>query len=172
VFHTAEESGLLGSAWFTEHPTVPREAIIAQLNMDMVGRGGANDIPGGGPRYLQVIGSRRLSTDLGNVIDSVNAARPEPMLIDYSWDAVGHVMNRYCRSDHYNYARRGIPVAFISRGYGQDYHVVTDEPQYIDNDAVARVAAFVRDAALAVANRSDRVRVDGVVPNPMLPCRQ
>jgi hypothetical protein len=172
VWHTAEESGLLGSAHFTENPTVPRSQIVAQFNMDMVGRGTAGDIPGGGPRYLQVVGSRRLSTDLGDVIDSVNAARKEPMLIDYSFDAPGHVMARYCRSDHYNYARRGIPIAYVSRGYHQDYHVVTDEPQYINYPGLARTAAFVRDIATAVANRSDRVRVDKVVPNMFLPCRQ
>ena len=172
VWHTAEEGGLLGSAYFTENPTVPRSQIVAQFNMDMVGRGTATDITGGGPRYLQVVGSRRLSTDLGDVIDSVNAARREPMLIDYSWDAPGHVMARYCRSDHYNYARRGIPIAYISRGYHQDYHVVTDEPQYINYEGLARTAGFVKEIATAVANRSDRVRVDNVVPNMFLPCRQ
>jgi Zn-dependent M28 family amino/carboxypeptidase len=172
IWHTAEESGLLGSAWFTDNPTVPRDSIVAQLNMDMVGRGGAVDIEGGGPRYLQVIGSRRLSTDLGDALDSVNAARREPLAIDYSWDAPGHVMSRYCRSDHYMYARRGIPIAYMSRGYHRDYHVVTDEPQYIDPDAIARVAGFVRDVAVGVANRDERPRIDKPRMNPLLPCRQ
>lgn len=171
VWHTAEEGGLLGSAYFTQHPTVPLASVVAQINMDMVGRGGAHDIAGGGPRYLQVIGSRRLSSELGNVIDSVNAARAEPMQIDYSWDAPGHIMARACRSDHFMYARRGIPIAFISRGYHQDYHVVTDEPQYINYDGLARVAVFVRDAAVAIANRQHRPRIDKPLMNPLLPCR-
>lgn len=172
VSHTAEEGGLLGSAWFTDNTTVPRDSIVAQLNMDMVGRGTAADLPRGGRRNLQVIGSRRLSTDLGNVLDSVNARSAEPFVIDYSFDAPGHPLNRYCRSDHFMYARKGIPIAYISRGYHQDYHLVTDEPQYIEYEALVRVSGFVRDVALAVANRSDRVRVDKPRPNPLAPCRQ
>lgn len=172
VWHTGEEAGLLGSAWFTDHPTVPHDSIVAQLNMDMVGRGERHDHPGGGPRQIQVMGSRRLSTDLGNVVDSVNAARPEPYSIDYSFDAPRHVQNRYCRSDHYMYARTGIPIAYLSRGYHSDYHMVTDEPQYISYDGLARVAGFVRDIALGVANRNDRVRVDKPKPDPLTPCQQ
>ena len=171
IWHTAEESGLLGSAWFTQNPTVPLSAIVAQLNMDLVGRGRAEDIQGGGPRYLQIIGSRRLSTDLGDVLDSINAQRAEPMTVDYSWDAPGHVMARYCRSDHFMYARRGIPIAFMSRGYHPDYHVVTDEAEYIDFDGLSRVAGLARDAAVAIANRNERPRVDKPLLNPLLPCR-
>ena len=172
IWHTAEEGGLLGSAYFTNNPTVPRESIISQLNMDMVGRGGPEDIAGGGPTYLQVVGSRRLSSALGDVLDSVNANRSERFNIDYSWDAPGHVMARYCRSDHYMYARKGIPIAYISRGYHPDYHVVTDEPQYINYDGLARVARFVRDVATALAMRDDRPALDKPVQNPLLPCRQ
>lgn len=172
VWHTAEEGGLLGSAWFTENPTIPRQSIIAQLNMDMVGRGTAADVPRGGPRNLQVIGSKRLSTDLGNVVDSVNARSAEPYLIDYSFDTPRHPLNRYCRSDHYMYARYGIPITYFSRGYHVDYHQLTDEPQYIDYQGLTRVAGFVRDVAVALANRSDRVVVDKPRPDLRAPCRQ
>ena len=172
VWHTGEESGLLGSAWFADHTTVPHNSIIAQLNMDMVGKGTAADLPTGGPRNLQIIGSRRLSTDLGNVVDSVNAKRSVPYLIDYSFDAPRHPQNRYCRSDHYMYARSGIPITFISRGYHQDYHQVTDEPQYIDYQGLANVAGFVREIAVALADRNDRVRVDKAKPDPLATCRQ
>jgi len=172
VWHTAEEGGLLGSAWFTENPTIPRESIIAQLNMDMVGRGTAADIPGGGPRNIQVIGSRRLSTDLGNVVDSVNAESDEPYLIDYSFDAPRHPLNRYCRSDHYMYARYGIPITYFSRGYHADYHQLTDESQYIDFEGLTRVARFVGSVALALADRADRVVVDKARPDLRAPCRQ
>ncbi len=172
VWHTAEEAGLLGSAWFTMHTTVPHDSITAQLNMDMVGRGTLADLPIGGPRHLEVIGSRRLSTDLGNVVDSVNTTRKVPYLIDYQFDAPRHPLNRYCRSDHYMYARTGIPIAYMSRGYHQDYHQVTDEPQYISYDGLANVAGFVHDVALSLANRNDRVRVDKPKPDPFAPCRQ
>lgn len=172
IWHTAEESGLLGSAWFSENPTVPHDSIVAALNMDMVGRGERRDNPVGGPRYIQVIGSRRLSTDLGNVVDSVNMGQSAPYDIDYSFDAPRHIQNRYCRSDHYMYARTGIPIAYISRGYHPDYHMVTDEPQYISFDGLAHVAGFLRDIATAVANRDGRVRVDKPRPDPLAPCLQ
>ena len=82
VSHTGEEKGLWGSQWFTDHPTVPRDSIVAQLNMDMVGRGKPTDAMGRGPNNIQLIGVRRLSTQLGDLIDSVNARRTPHMDID------------------------------------------------------------------------------------------
>ena len=172
VWHTGEEKGLYGSQWFTDHPTVPRDSIVAQLNIDMLGRGRAEDTPGGGPRYIDAIGSRRLSTELGDIVDSVNAHEAEPMNIDYSFDAPGHPMNRYCRSDHYMYARYGIPIVFFSTAYSVDYHQVTDEPQYIDYDHMARNARFIRDVLVAVADADHRPVVDHPKPDPNGGCRQ
>ena len=172
VWHTGEESGLLGSAWFTDNPTVPRDSIVAQLNMDMVGRGTAEDVPRGGPRNIQIIGAQRRSSELGNVIEQVNARRSEPYIIDYSFDAPRHPLNRFCRSDHYMYARYGIPIAFFSRGYHIDYHVVTDEPQYINYAGLANVAGFVRDVTVELANRNSRLVLDKAPPDLLGPCRQ
>ena len=172
VWHTAEEAGLLGSMYFVDHPTVPRANIVAQINMDMVGRGREEDTPHGGPRNLEAIGMRRLSSDLGNVVDSVNQLRRVPWNIDLSFDTPGHPDNRYCRSDHQNYARVGIPIVYFSRGHNRDYHAVTDEPQYIEYDALSRVAGFVHDVVWALAERKDRPRVDKRMPNPLSPCRQ
>jgi Peptidase family M28 len=172
VSHTGEEKGLWGSQWFTDHPTVPRDSIVAQLNMDMVGRGKPTDAMGRGPNNIQMIGARRLSTQLGDVIDSVNASRTPHMDIDPTFDANGHPLNRYCRSDHYMYARYGIPISYFSLGYHTDYHQVTDEPQYIDYEHMARVAQFVHDVAAGVANRRDRLVVDKPKPDPRGACRQ
>ena len=172
VSHTVEEKGLWGSEWFTDHPTVPRDSIVAQLNMDMVGRGKSTDIMGRGPNNVQLIGPRRLSTQLGDLIDSLNASRTPRMDIDASFDANGHPLNRYCRSDHYMYARYGIPITYFSLGYHTDYHQVTDEPQYIDYDHMARIAAFVGDIGEAVANRPQRLVVDKPLPDPAGGCRQ
>ena len=172
VSHTGEEKGLWGSEWFTDHPTVPLDSIVAQLNMDMVGRGKATDIMGRGPNNVQLIGPRRLSTQLGDLIDSVNAARTPHMDIDPSFDTNGHPLNRYCRSDHYMYARYGIPITYFSLGYHTDYHQVTDEPQYIDYEHMARIAQFVGDIGEAIANRSQRLVVDKPRPDPMGGCRQ
>jgi Peptidase family M28 len=78
----------------------------------------------------------------------------------------------YCRSDHYMYARFGIPIAFFSTGLHRDYHEVTDEPQYIDYTHMARVAELVKDVALAVTNLNHRPAVDRPVPDRRAPCEQ
>ncbi|MBK5186860.1 MAG: M28 family peptidase [Gemmatimonadaceae bacterium] len=173
VWHTGEELGLLGSRWFTDHPTVPRDSIVAQLNIDMIGRGDSADILGGGPNVVGLVGSRRLSSELGDLAESVNRRTQHPALrFDYSMDAPGHPENIYCRSDHYMYARYGIPVIFFSTGLHQDYHQLTDEPEYIDYAHMARIASFVHDVALAVANLDHRVVVDKPKPDPLGVCRQ
>ncbi|HEY4129746.1 MAG TPA: M28 family peptidase [Gemmatimonadaceae bacterium] len=172
VWHAGEEKGLWGSEYFTDHPTVPRDSIVAQLNMDMIGRGGPQDVKGGGPGYLQLIGSRRLSTELGDIVEAVGKAEPTPFHFDYSYDANGHPQQYYCRSDHYEYARYGIPITFFSTGGHRDYHQVTDEPQYIDYAQVARVANLVYDVALRVADLDHRVVVDKPKPDPHGQCKQ
>lgn len=172
IWHTGEEMGLLGSAYHTTHTAVPRDSIVAYLNQDMVGRGMASDITGGGPRYLQLIGPRRLSTELGDIIEAVNKTEKEPMELDYSYDANGHPYNRYCRSDHAMYARFGIPVTQFSAGYHIDYHQLTDEPQYLNYPHLARIAQLVHDVAERVANLDHRLVVDQPKPDPTTACRQ
>jgi hypothetical protein len=172
VWHTAEEKGLIGADWFTAHPTVPRDSIVAQLNIDMIGRGGADDIPGGGPAYLQLIGSRRLSTELGDLVETVNKQRRVPFQFDYQFDASGHPEQYYCRSDHYMYARYGIPVVFFSTGDHRDYHQLTDEPQYVNYPHLANVTQLIHDVALSVANLDHRLVVDQPRPAVGSSCRQ
>ena len=152
---------MLGSRWLLEHPTVPRDSIVAQINLDMIGRGGADDVPGGGPHNLKVVGARRLSRELGAVVEAVNGERAEPFALDWSWDAPGHPERIYCRSDHYMYALRGIPVAFFMTGMHRDYHQRTDEPQYIDYPKLAAVTGYVRDLAVRLADRPERPKVSG-----------
>ena len=172
VWHTGEESGLQGSRWFTDHPTVPRDSIVAQINIDMIARGGPNDEKLGGPGYVQAIGSRRLSTELGDLAEKVNTEGEHGLVFDYTYDADGHPDNYYCRSDHYMYARYGIPIAFFSTGGHRDYHQVTDEVQYLDFEKFARVTSFVGDLARRVADLDHRVVVDKPKPDPQAPCKQ
>lgn len=181
VWHVGEEEGLYGSEWITDHPPVARDSIITQLNIDMIGRGDAADVTGttrdgalihGSADYLQLIGSRRLSTQLGDIADSVNRTEKRPLAIDYSLDATGHPQRIYCRSDHYSYARYGIPIIFFTTGGHADYHQVTDEPQYIDYDRMARVAQYVADVATAVGNRTAPPLVDQPKPDPHGRCVQ
>lgn len=172
VSHTGEEEGVLGSSYFTEHPTVPRDSIVAQLNMDMIGRGEAIDLPAGSPAYLQVIGSRRLSTELGDLAERVNTDGKHGFRFDYSLDAPGHPEQVYCRSDHTEYARFGIPIIFVTTDLHEDYHQQTDEIEYIHYPKLARVAGLMYDLALHVANLDHRLLVDHPKPDPAAPCRQ
>jgi hypothetical protein len=172
VWHVAEELGLIGANHFTRNPTVPRDSIVTGLNIDMIGRGGVGEEPGGGPDYIQLIGWRRLSNQLGDVIDTVNKQQKSPFKFDLQYDAPGHPEQFYCRSDHYMYARYGIPVAFFSTGGHGDYHQVTDEPQYIDYTKLFKVTTLIHDVARTVADMPTRPVVDGPKPDPNGQCRQ
>lgn len=181
VWHVGEEAGLYGSEWYTDHPTVPRESIVAQLNMDMIGRGAPTDNTGmtkegiryrGNSDYVQLVGSRRLSTELGDLAESVNRAGRRPLSFDYLMDANGHPTNIYCRSDHYEYARHGIPIIFFTTGGHADYHQVTDEAQYVDYDRMARIAQYVADLAARIGNLGHRLVVDKGKPDPNGQCVQ
>ena len=172
VWHTAEEKGLLGSRYFSENPTVPRDSIVAQINLDQVGRGAAADLPGGGDNFLMLVGSRRLSTELGDLTEKVNQEQHVPFVLDYAYDANGHPENVYCRSDHYNYARYGIPVVFMTTGLHGDYHQVTDEPQYIDYSHMARIGQLVFALTNRVAGLDHRPLVDKAKPDPAGACKQ
>jgi Zn-dependent M28 family amino/carboxypeptidase len=172
VWHTGEESGLQGSRWFTDHPTVPRDSIVAQVNIDMIARGGPQDEKLGGPGYIQAIGTRRLSTELGDLAEQVDRDGKYGLTFDYTYDADGHPDNFYCRSDHYMYARYGIPIAFFSTGGHRDYHQVTDEVQYLDFTKYTTVTRFVADLAGRLADLDHRPVVDKPKPDPKAPCKQ
>ncbi len=172
VWHAGEELGLFGSEHFTDHPTVPREQIVAQLNFDMVGRGKEGDEVGGGPNYAQLIGSRRLSTQLGDMVEQVSRDKGYNWAFDYQYDAAGHPEQYYCRSDHYMYARYGIPVVFMSTGGHADYHQVTDEVEFIDFEKLSKVARYAHDLAFTVADATNRPVVDKPKPDPNGRCIQ
>jgi len=172
VWHMAEEMGLVGADWFTKNPTVPLDSIITAIVVDMIGRGTAQDAPNGGPNYMQVLGTGRRSTELDATVKAV-AARPEfTWDLDYSFDAPGHPEQFFCRSDHYMYARFGIPVAFLHTGSHVDYHMVTDEAQYIDYSKLSKVTNYMKVLGETIANRDRPFVLDKPAPNPDAPCRQ
>jgi hypothetical protein len=166
VWHCGEEKGLWGSEFFADHPTVPIESIVAQLNIDMIGRSkkaGDQDRRNAdlsGPNGIYVIGSRMLSSELGKVSDSVNAGYLK-LNFDFRYDAPDDPNRFYYRSDHYNYAKKGIPIIFYFDGVHEDYHQVGDEPQKIDYEKLSKVARTVHATAVAVGNAPVRPKVDG-----------
>jgi hypothetical protein len=178
ISHTGEEAGLLGSRWYADHPTVPIDSIVGEIDQDMIGRGTPSDFPRGGTgagsaTYLEVIGAKRISREFGEMLEAANAKQPVPFVFDYTYDQPGHPLQYYCRADHYSYARYGIPSVAFSRGEHLDYHQVTDEAQYISYPDLARVAKMVHDGALAIANAPERPRRDVPKPaDPNAPCRQ
>jgi len=164
VSHQGEEGGLLGSRWFVEHPTIPLERVVAAHNMDMMGKGRPEYTKFGGRNSLQILGSRRLSREFGDVIDSVNAVSPEPMALDKSWDVPANPLNRFCRSDQVSYVLKNIPVTYFSTGYSPDYHQLTDEPQYIEYEHSERAARFIHDVMRAIAERPNKPAIAGDDP--------
>jgi hypothetical protein len=152
---------------------VTLDSLIAEIDLDMVGRGTASDLPEGGPTYLEVVGARRLSNEFGDMLEAANKGQPLPFVFNYAYDAPGHPLQYYCRADHYSYARYGIPSVSLSRGEHLDYHQVTDEPQYIDYPDFARLTKMVYDAMTLVANADHRPGLDNAKQaDPHAACRQ
>lgn len=142
VWHTGEEAGLVGSNFYVHNPTVPIDSIVAQINIDMIGRGRADDLPGGGPDYVGVVGSFFDSKDLGETVAEVNKKLPKPLDFDYQYDTTitwSGYNNIYGRSDHFNYAQQGVPIAFFFTGLHGDYHQRSDEAEYIDYPHYAKI---------------------------------
>ena len=158
VWHVAEEKGLLGSAYFTAHATVPIDSIVAQFNADMIGRNAPDMLHLVGPRAAPNYQSWRL----GMIVDSVNRAYDKPLRINRQLDDPDHPEQIYRRSDHYNYAKRGIPIIFFTTGLHEDYHKVSDEASKIDYRKMSRIAQLMLDAGLAVANRETRPIAQGI----------
>ena len=154
VWHIGEEKGLLGSEYFTNHPTVPIDSVVAQINADMIGRNA--------PQLLYVVGPAAApqgqSRRLGQVVDSVNATLAMPFTFNREWDSPTHPEHIYERSDHFNYAQKGIPIVFFTSGLHDDYHKVSDDISKIDFPKMSRVAELVFRTGQAIGNRPTRPR--------------
>jgi hypothetical protein len=154
VWHVGEEKGLFGSSYFTDHPTVPIDSIVAQINADMIGRNAESLLYVVGPQAAPSGQSKRL----GEIVDSVNAATVPPFVINREWDSATHPEHIYERSDHFNYARKGIPIVFLTTGLHDDYHKVSDEARKIDFEKMARVTRLMVEIGRAVASSPRRPR--------------
>ncbi|UCF21159.1 MAG: M20/M25/M40 family metallo-hydrolase [Gemmatimonadota bacterium] len=156
---SGEERGLLGSSWFVEHPSIPLESIIANVNVDMVGRNWDDKIAVIGKPY----------STLGALIDSVAAAHPGLDLeaLDDPWPSEGF----FYRSDHFNFARKGIPAVFIFNGVHEDYHRPSDEAGKIKFRKASRIAELLYEFTLALANAQDIPRWDPRVRDSIVETR-
>ena len=168
VWHTGEEKGLWGSEWFVDHPTVPLNQIVAQLNIDMIGRSrkaGDTDSRNAnltGPDEIYVIGSKMMSSDLGALSEKVNQSYLK-LQFNYKYDDPNDTERFFFRSDHYNYAKRGIPIIFYFDGVHADYHRQSDHPDKIDYDKMEKVTRTVFASLWKLAS-GPRPKVDRQLP--------
>jgi hypothetical protein len=159
---SGEEKGLLGSAYYVNHPIFPLERTIANINVDMVGR--VDERHAENPDYIYVIGSDRLSTDLHRINETANE-RYVGLELDYTYNAESDPNRYYYRSDHYNFAERGIPAIFFFNGTHADYHRASDTVDKINFQKMAKIGQLVFHTAWELANRDDRIKVD-VIAKP------
>jgi len=150
VWHAGEERGLLGSRYFADYPTVPLDRIVAQLNIDMIGRNRDNKQSESNTVYL--VGSDRISTELDTISRAANDNLSKPMRLDYEFNDPSDQESLYTRSDHYSYASKGIPIIFFTTGLHPDYHANTDEVSKIEFEKMTRIVQLVYETGLRVAN--------------------
>jgi len=154
---TGEEHGLHGSRYYSENPLFPIANTIADLNIDMIGR--RDDAHKDNGNYVYVIGSDRLSTDLHNINEAANKKYTN-LTLDYTFNERSDPNQFYFRSDHYNFAKKGIPIIFYFNGVHADYHKATDTPDKIEYDLLAKRAQLAFVTAWELANADNRPVVD------------
>lgn len=154
---SGEEKGLLGSEYYSEHPVLPLEKTVCDLNIDMIGRLDA-DHPNN-PNYVYLIGADKLSKDLHNISEAANKTYTK-LELDYRYNDESDPNRYYYRSDHYNFAKNGVPVIFYFNGVHADYHQETDEVSKIDFNKMEKITRLVFFTAWDVANRTDRIKID------------
>lgn len=157
---SGEEIGLLGSRYYTDNPVFPLEKTVANLNIDMIGRVGSEYE--GDPdalNYIYIIGSDYLSTDLHNIGEYANTTYTK-LKLDYKYNDKKDPNRFYYRSDHYNFAKHGIPIIFYFNGTHADYHKTTDTIDKIELSKAVKITRLVFHTAWELANREDRPVVD------------
>jgi len=163
VWHAGEERGLLGSRYMADNPVVGDiDRIVAQLNMDMVGRN-QNDDPSHANMVL-VVGADRISTELHNINEEANASLPKPLALDYTMNDPADPQSIYTRSDHYSYALKGVPIVFYFTGLHPDYHRPSDTVDKIIFDKVRRIAQLAYETGRRVANADKAPAKDNLGP--------
>lgn len=158
---TGEEKGLIGSKYYTDNPVFALSQTVANLNIDMIGR--TDEAHKKNDNYVYLIGSDKLSADLHELSEAVNAKYTK-LDLDYTYNDENDPNRFYYRSDHYNFAKNNIPIIFYFNGVHADYHKMTDTPDKIRYDLLEKRAQLVFLTAWEIANRAERPFVDQPVP--------
>ena len=154
---SGEEKGLLGSEYYTDHPALPLANTVCNLNIDMIGR--VDEAHKDNPDYVYLIGSDKLSSQLHSISQNANQ-KYSGLQLDYTYNDPGDPNRFYYRSDHYNFARKNIPVIFYFNGTHEDYHRPTDDVEKINFNKIEKIARLVFHTAWQLANQEERIRVD------------
>lgn len=155
---TAEEIGLLGSKYYTDmNPIFPLENTVVDLNIDMIGRSDPQHKDSA--PYVYVVGADKLSTELHDLNESVNKKYGK-LIFDYTYNDEKHPERIYYRSDHWNFAKNGVPIIFYTDGVHEDYHKPSDEVDKIEFDLLTKRAQCVFYTAWEIANREGRIKLD------------
>ena len=157
IAFAGEEKGLLGSAYYAEHPEFALSKTVCDLNIDMIGRVDAKHT--NKPDYVYLIGSDKLSSELHNISETINKKYTH-LELDYTYNDERDKNRFYYRSDHYNFAKNGVPIIFYFNGVHEDYHQETDEIQKINFEEIKKRSTLVFLTAWELANRRERIKVD------------
>ena len=158
---TGEEKGLLGSEYYSNHPLFPLANTVVDLNTDMTGR--IDDEHMGKPDYIYEIGSDKLASSLREILIDQNK-KHVGLELDFRFNDPNDPNRFYYRSDHYNFAKHGIPVAFFFNGVHADYHQPGDDVEKIEFDQIQKVGRLVFYMAWEISNREERLKVDSNKP--------
>ncbi|MEO7923270.1 MAG: M28 family peptidase [Chitinophagaceae bacterium] len=157
---SGEEKGLWGSEYYSNHPVYPLEKTTVDLNIDMIGRIGTEYLKDkDSTNYIYTIGDDKLSSELATITDQVNATYTG-MKLDRKYNDPNDPNRFYFRSDHYNFAQKGVPIIFYFNGTHADYHRVTDTPDKINYPMMAKRAQLVFYTAWEMANREEMLKRD------------
>lgn len=167
VFMTVsgEEKGLWGSEYYSEHPVFPLEKTTVNLNIDMIGRIDPKRKYGDSTNYVYVVGDHKLSSDLRVISEAMNQKYVK-LELDYKYNDPNDQERIYYRSDHYNFARKGVPIIFYFNGTHNDYHRPTDTPDKINYELLAKRAKLIFYTAWEMANRNDMLKRDLPLDTP------
>ncbi len=172
VWHAGEEKGLWGSEYFTKFPTVDLSKVVTQLNIDMIGRSKKDGDTNprnkelSGPNEIYVIGSKMMSTQLGEVTTNVNNSYLK-LNYNYKYDDPNDPNRFFFRSDHFNYAQKGIPIVFWFDGEHEDYHGAGDHPDKIDYAKMEKVTRTIFLTMWEIADSKTRPAVDKQLPKEL-----
>src|SRR5688572_1049429 len=157
---SGEEHGLWGSAYYTNHPVFPLEKTTVNLNIDMIGRVGNEYMKDKDSlNYVYIIGDNKLSSDLTPITETINTTYTK-MKLDRKYNDPKDPNRFYYRSDHYNFAEKGVPIIFYFNGVHPDYHRPTDTPDKINYSLLEKRAKLVFYTAVEMANREEMLKRD------------